>query len=197
MLTRYIWLTVGVAALLMSAMFAPGTAYAEAGDVAVPDSYGAAMRWYERAAAAGDADAQYLLGERYERGVAGAPDMAQAAHWYAKAAAQGHAEAQFKLGTIYSRGAAVAADASVAAAWYEKAAVQGLAAAQYNFGVALLNGDGVARDTDRAFAWISLAADSGIAPAVALRDRLRQIYPAERIEAADTIAAELRQKYAL
>ena len=171
--------------------------YVASADVAVPETYGAAMRWYERAAEDGNADAQYLLGLRYERGVEVASDKARAADLFRRAAEQGHAEAQFKLAAMLARGDGVAADPVAAARWYERAAVQGLAPAQYNLGVALLNGEGVTRDVDAALAWISLAAAADIAPAVSLRDRLLQVFPAERIEAGKRREAELRQKYAL
>lgn len=194
MFVRTVRRTAIPALILVHVLFSPVTATA---DVAVPESYGAAMRWYQRAAESGNAQAQYLLGLRYERGIDTASDTARAAQWYARAAAQGHAEAQFKLASLYARGDGVPADHAVAAQWYEKAAAQGLAAAQYNLGVALLNGEGATRDVDLALAWITLATASDLAPAVDLRDRLLRVYPAERIEAARQQANALRKKYAL
>lgn len=184
------------AILLLQALVlsAPATAIA---DVDVPQTYGAAMRWYQRAAEDGNADAQFLLAQRYERGVVGPVDLSQAATWYRRAAEQGHAEAQFKLASMLARGDGVDADPAMAVAWYEKAAAQGLAVAQYNLGVAYLNGEGVARDADMAFAWLSIAASGDLAPATALRDRLRRVLPADRLEAANRRERELREKYAL
>ena len=74
--------------MFVGALGVPVAAYA---DVAVPQTYGAAMRWYLRAAEDGNAQAQFLLAQRYERGVDGPADKARAAKWYARAAAQGHA----------------------------------------------------------------------------------------------------------
>lgn len=166
-------------------------------DVPVPQTYGDAMRWYLRAAEDGNADAQYFLGLKYERGIDFPADSEKAAYWYGRAAEQGHAEAQFKLASMYVRGAGVALNPAAAARLFERAAIQGLAPAQYNFGVVLLNGSGVDRDVERALAWISIAAESGLTQAVALRDRLRRSLPAEIVDAARARAAVLRQTHDL
>jgi TPR repeat protein len=166
-------------------------------EVGVPDSYGAAMRWYRQAAEAGNAEAQYLLAQRYERGVEGPVDLPRAVMWYRRSAERGYAEAQFKLASMYATGAGVDADPARAVGWYEKAAGQGLAVAQYNLGVAYLNGEGVARDVDIAFAWLSIAASQDLAQARTLLDRLRQVLPEERVAAAREREADLRKKYAL
>jgi len=175
--------------LLAGMMCVAGPAMAE---MAGPQGYSATMRWYQSAADAGDAQAQFLLAQRYERGVDGDADLARAAEWYRRAAEQGLPEAQFKLGTFYARGAGVGADPALAVEWYGKAAALGLAAAQYNLGVALLNGEGVARDPERALAWVSIAADE-LAVAVELRDSLLQTLPAEQVAAARQREIELRK----
>lgn len=50
-----------------------------------------------RAAEGGDADAQFLVGRRHERGDDVEVDSETATDWYSKAAAQGHAGAQNRL----------------------------------------------------------------------------------------------------
>ena len=47
-----------------------------------------------KAAEQGDAEAQFALGQMYEKGVDGGGDDAEAAHWYFMAAEQGHAVVQ-------------------------------------------------------------------------------------------------------
>ena len=75
-----------------------------------------------RAAAHGDADAQFLLGNWYEyrRGVA--QDNTAATTWYRKAAEQGHALAQHALGFMYAHGRGVAHDDVEAYMWFNLAA---------------------------------------------------------------------------
>ena len=157
-------------------------------------NYGDALRWYGRAAEAGDVQAQYLLAVKYENGIGFDRDMAKAAVWYGKAAEQGHVEAQFKLATMLAQGADVPQDLGAALGWYRSAAEGGLAAAQYNLGVALLNGGGVERDLIEAFAWVSLAADQGLVVAGALKDRLLEALPAETLAEAEDRAETLGAK---
>ena len=148
----------------------------------VPDpggTYGDAIRWYARAAEAGSARAQYLLGVKYETGVDVERDLDQALAWYRKAAEQDYAEAQFKLGVMHEQGRGMRQDPAAAFGWYRAAARNGLPAAQYNLGVALLNGSGVAPDPVEAFAWVLVAAGGGLDVAARLRDELLTALPAE------------------
>jgi len=78
--------------------------------------------WLETAEA-GDAEAQYYVGEIYERGLGTDPDYAQAAAWYRRAAEQGHAQAQINLGFLYEKGlGGLEQDGRQALEWYRKAA---------------------------------------------------------------------------
>ena len=76
--------------------------------------------WLE-SAEGGDAEAQTVVGEIYERGLGTAPDYAKAAEWYRKAADQGHARALFNLGTLYEQGLGVEKDALKALNLYREA----------------------------------------------------------------------------
>jgi len=88
-----------------------------------------ALRWYLKAAAAGDIDAQYFLGNWY-RARSARPDLAEAAYWINAAAEQGHSTAQATLADLYRAGeGGVERDLEKAATWYERAAEQGNAAA--------------------------------------------------------------------
>jgi hypothetical protein len=69
-----------------------------------------ALAIWQGAADAGDAEAQTVVGEIYEKGLGTTPDYAHAADWYRKAADQGHARAQFNLGTLYEQGLGVEKD---------------------------------------------------------------------------------------
>jgi TPR repeat protein len=94
-----------------------------------------AQRWYLKAAAAGDVDAQYYLGKWY-RGRSARPEPADAFYWIRLAAEQGQPSAQAVLGELYETGEGVAKDLEQAGDWYLRAADQGVA--QAHCGIARL-----------------------------------------------------------
>ncbi len=81
-------------------------------------------------ARAGNAAAQFNLGQLYRQGQGIPADLAQARYWYAAAAAQGYAYAQYNLGIMYEFGHGIGADRAEAAHWYRRAAAQDLPEAQ-------------------------------------------------------------------
>ena len=119
----------------------------------------------KRAAAMGDAEAQFRLGERYLEGVGVAQDYKEAVRWFRKAADQRNAFGQFGLGWMSENGYGVTKDPKAAVEWYRKAADQGFAQAQNNLGGMYRTGEGVAKDLKAAVAWYRKAADQGNANA--------------------------------
>jgi hypothetical protein len=109
-------------------------------------------------ATAGNADAEFRVGTKYELGADVPKDPAQAATWYRKAAEQGYPQAQHSLGVLYESGNGVLADLATAAQWYRKAAEQGFAPAQFSLGLCYVHGKGVAQDFAQALAWYQKAA---------------------------------------
>lgn len=83
-------------------------------------------------ARAGEAAAQFELGDRchFGRGVPRNP--AEAAQWYRLAAEQGHAGAQLNLGNAYLRGEGLARNPVEGYAWLALAAAQGQPGAEMN-----------------------------------------------------------------
>ena len=77
--------------------------------------------WSSRALA-GDAEAQYYVGEIFERGLGVPPDYREAATWYRKAADQGHARAGVNLAHLYEKGLGVERDVLEALKLYRAAA---------------------------------------------------------------------------
>lgn len=144
-----------------------GGASAQAADGAMgpPATYGEAIRWYDKAARAGSASAQYLLGLMLETGQGRARDPARAARWYARAAAQGHARAQLRLGWMRHNGEGVPRDTGRAAVLYADAAAQGLPEAAFNLGYLYEQGDGVPEDSVRAASFYRQAAEKGLGEA--------------------------------
>lgn len=133
---------------------APAAEPASQKPVAVPENYGDAMRWYERAAKAGNARAQFYLGMLYEQGLRGKQidksGQKSAITWFTKAAGQGHRQAQLKLGLLYYQGIAIKRDYKAAAHWFEKATAQSSTQATYNLALMLVRGLGVDKDAARA-----------------------------------------------
>ena len=87
------------------------------------------------AAAAGDAQAQFALGNYYFRARYVTLEYAQALSWTRKSAAQGFAPAQNQLGSMYENRIGVPQDYKRAATYYRLAANQGYALAQSNLAV--------------------------------------------------------------
>jgi hypothetical protein len=87
----------------------------------------AASATLQRLAAAGNSEAQYLLGAFYLNGLAGAPDRMAARSWLEKAAAQGHARAAFSLASLCSD--AEPPDRECATRWLSRARALGFAPA--------------------------------------------------------------------
>ncbi|MDP6603774.1 MAG: tetratricopeptide repeat protein [Rhodospirillales bacterium] len=133
-----------------------------AAEVPVPGNYGDAMRWYERAAERGSAQAQFYLGLMLENGVRGEPDAKAAAGWYLKAADQGHVEAQSRIAEMYYAGRGVAPAPIEALRWFAAAAEGGWPSAQYNLALMYERGIGAAADASRAVRWYERAVESGI-----------------------------------
>lgn len=74
-------------------------------------------------AESGDPEAQYRLGEYYERNPQ--LDYKKAASWYLKAAMQGHASAQNELAWLYEKGMGVELSLNESQKWFLMAAEQG------------------------------------------------------------------------
>ena len=134
----------------------------------------------------GDAEAQFTLGRRYEKGDGRAQDYAGAVKWYRKAAEQGNAVAENNLGAIYYKGEGVPQDYIEALKWYQKAAEQGIAAAQSSLGWMYEKGIGVPQNYVEALKWHQKAAEQGNA---ASQDNLGWMYekgvgvPQDNVEA--------------
>lgn len=87
--------------------------------------YGLAMSWFRKAAAAGDVEAYYLIGEYYEDGRSVSQDYSKAKDWYCAAAMRGNPAAQAALGGFYEHGFGVSKDEEQAYYWFGLAAMSG------------------------------------------------------------------------
>ncbi len=138
--------------------------------------FAAARRTWERAAEAGSARAEYMLGYLAHHGLGREWSYREAAERYAAAAEAGLPEAQLALGELYLEGLGVLRDEAVGATWVGRAASSGHGPALYRLGELYFHGTGVAQDFEAALAAFSAAAEAGSRPAadfVALADHLR------------------------
>jgi TPR repeat protein/Flp pilus assembly protein TadD len=128
---------------------------------ALTDGSEAAFRATLTKAQAGEAAAQYAVGDAYFDGAGVPKDLSEAMAWYRKAAMQGDRDAQYQLGRMYRYGEGTGVDNAQALAWYVKAAEQGLHKAVNDVGV--MYGDGSAGQVDAvaARAWYLRAAEGG------------------------------------
>jgi energy-coupling factor transporter ATP-binding protein EcfA2 len=107
-----------------------GTHYQQG--LGVPQDYGKARGWYEKAADKGNAVAMNNLGWLYHNGWGVPQDYGKARGWYERAADKGNDFAMNNLGLLYHNGWGVPQDYGKARGWYEKAADRGNELAKVN-----------------------------------------------------------------
>jgi len=127
----------------------------------VPQDYGEALKWRQKAADQGYPDGEDGLAFMYMEGQGVQQDYGAALGWYRKAAAQGDAKGENALGLMHSQGQGVPQDYGEALKWLQKAVDQGYATAEYNLGNMYYYGRGVQQDRAEAQRWYRKAADRG------------------------------------
>lgn len=83
------------------------------------------LKWYKVRAERGIPEAQYELGQLYEKGDGVRKDFKQAVQWYGLAAEQGHLDAQYYLGMWYANGISVTQDEGMASRYLASASSKG------------------------------------------------------------------------
>jgi tetratricopeptide (TPR) repeat protein len=138
--------------------------------------YAGAIAQWRPLAEAGNADAQFNMGQAYKLGRGVAANAATAQSWYQKAARQGHEQAQVNVGLLlYNSGRR-----QEALPWIRKAVELGDPRAQYILGTELFNGDLVAKNWPRAYALMLRAADGGVPPAADNLKSMERFIPADQ-----------------
>ena len=169
---------IGAAVSAIALASLPATAWADvragveawqAGD------YARALREWRPAAVAGDADAQFNLGQAYKLGRGVNADLPQAADWFRRAAAQGHLQAEDNLGLVLYELNRKAESLP----FLERSAARGEPRAQYVLGAELFNGENTARDLPRAYALMKRASDAGLQRASAALVQMDSVIPLE------------------
>jgi cell division septation protein DedD len=147
------------AAAAAIAIGAPALADVKAGvDAWGRGDYAKAIAEWRTPAMAGDADAQFNLGQAYKLGRGVPVDQAIAIEWFRKAAEQGHAQAQDNYGLALFQDGRKAE----ALPWLEKSVARDEKRAELVLGTMLFNGDGVPRDWTRAYALVTRSSQQGL-----------------------------------
>ena len=102
-------------------------------------------------------EAQFALGEMYEKGYAVDIDLKEALKWYEKSANNTNVNAQYYLGYLYKEGKIVPKDINKALYWYKKAANNGSEIAQYSLGHFYYSAVDVKKDNREAIKWLEKA----------------------------------------
>ena len=150
---------IAAAVLGLGLFAAPALADVKAGvDAWARGDYRKAVDEWRPLAIAGDADAQFNMGQAYKLGRGVPVDLAMAEEWYRKAAQQGHPQAADNYGlALFQNG-----KRDQAVPWLEKSSTRGEPRAQYVLATMLFNGDIVKRDWIRAYALMTRSSASGL-----------------------------------
>lgn len=139
-------------------------------------NYQVAVAEWRPLALAGDADAQFNLGQAYKLGRGVPTDLGQAEIWYSRAAKQGHLQAEDNLGLVLF----TANRREEAMPFITRSAERGEPRAQYVLGTALFNGDLAPQDLPRAYALTKRASDAGLGIASARLAQLDNLIPLDQ-----------------
>ncbi|MFA5966837.1 MAG: SPOR domain-containing protein [Sphingomonas sp.] len=166
---------------------APALADVKAGvDAWSRGEYKKAVEIWRVDANAGDADAQFNMGQAYRLGRGVPVDLPMAEGWFRKAAMQGHVEAITNYGlTLFDEG-----KRSEAVPWLEKSVARGEPRAQMVLGTMLFNGDGVQKDWPRAYALLVRSAASGLPRAAQVQAQMDEYIPLDQRQRGLVLARE-------
>jgi uncharacterized protein len=118
---------------------------------------------------AGDARAQYMIGQMSDNGLGPVQlNVADAARWYQLAADKNNADAQFALANAYSIGRGVPVNPQLAIKWLTRAAENGHVTAMMSLAGMYETGIGQGRDPEKAAEWTQHAAQAGSVNAIYL-----------------------------
>jgi uncharacterized protein len=167
-------------ALALSAFTTPAFAQAsdtKAGvDAFMQGDYDRAIRIWRPLAIAGDADAQYNLGQAYWLGRGVANDPKQAEDWYRRAAEQNQPKARDAYGLLLFQNGR----RQDALPYIEESAGRGMPQAQYVYATLLFNGDMVQKDWVRSYALMTRASAAGVQAASAGLAQLDKFIPLDQ-----------------
>jgi cell division protein FtsN len=153
------------------------------------DYAGAVAEW-KGPAAAGDADAQFNLGQAYKLGRGVPMDLNQAAIWYERASKQGHLQASDNYGLILFQNN----EREKALPYLTAASARGEPRAQYVLGTGHFNGDFVPKDWVKAYALMTRASAQGLPQASTNLSKMDQYVKLEDRQKAIALAGQMEQQ---
>lgn len=178
----------GLAAL---ALAAPAAADVKDGvDAWSRGDFATAIAEWRGPADAGDADAQFNMGQAYRLGNGVPADSTRAEYYYARAAEQGHLRAADTYGLILFQSGRTTA----ALPYVEGAARRGDPRSQYLLGIAHFNGDIAPKDWVRAYALMTLANRQELPQAAPALAQMDQHIPLAQRQQGASLAMEMQSQ---
>ena len=151
--------------------------------------YDAAVTEWRGSADAGDADAQFNMGQAYKLGRGVAMDLAIAEQYYKKAADQGHLQASDNYGLILFQNER----RKEALPYLQASTERGEPRAQYILGTGYFNGDFVEKDWVKAYALITRASAAGLPQATSNMVQMDKYIPLEQRRSAIALAGQMEE----
>jgi TPR repeat protein len=137
--------------------------YYRLGALGVPKDIPEAIKWFQTAADNDDSEAQFRLGDLYERGELIKRNYAEAKQWFLLAAARDNAAAELMLGMMYMNGEGVSKNYHQSAYWFQKSAKHGHPSGAFMVGLMYKNGDGgLPKDNIEAYKFIFIGVSHGV-----------------------------------
>lgn len=171
----------------------PKVKLAVAHEALVEGDDAAAVKLYGSLADAGNARAQYQLGDMYEFGYGVPKDPKEAISWFRKAADQGLGVAQARLGEIYFAGSEAVQNFKAARQWLQKASDQRIAVAERRLGQMEEQGLGGPKNPIRAYALYEQAILDGDGYAQRLRNDLVKRLSPDQVTEAQALAKKMSE----
>lgn len=145
-----------------------------------------------KAAASGDAGAQFRIGEALLQDPArGAESSAKAVRWLQMAAENGNTEAMIVLGRLSRTGVGILQDYGQSAKWTQTAAARGNPEGMLELGRLYRDGIGFEKNLVRAYVWFNRASAARNLDAVRERDAIARILTSEELKEAQNQSSAL------
>ncbi|GAB5481382.1 MAG: hypothetical protein Pars92KO_11390 [Parasphingorhabdus sp.] len=151
--------------------------------------YKAAVAEWRGPASAGDADAQFNMGQAYKLGRGVPMDLAKAEQFYKRAADQGHLQASDNYGLILFQNQR----RKEALPYLQASANRGEPRAQYVLGTGHFNGDFVEKDWIRAYALMTRASAAGLPQATSNMAQMDKYIPLDKRRRAIELASQMEE----
>ncbi len=151
--------------------------------------YKTAISEWRGPANAGDADAQFNMGQAYKLGRGVPMDMMKAEQFYKRAADQGHLQANDNYGLILFQNQR----RKEAVPYLQASANRGEPRAQYVLGTGHFNGDFVEKDWIKAYALVTRAAAAGLPQATSNMAQMDKYIPLDQRRRAIELAGQMEE----